>query len=117
MKNKLELIVVIPVFNEEQIVKTVITNWLKTLKKINFKMIIINDGSTDKTKEIIKSIITKRIILINKKNSGHGPTVAYGYKKALKYKPKYIFQVDSDDQFHSSDFVSFWKKRKDYNWL
>ncbi len=117
MKNKLELIVVIPVFNEEQIVKTVITNWLKTLKKINFKMIIINDGSTDKTKEIIKSIITKRIILINKKNSGHGPTVAYGYKKALKYKPKYIFQVDSDDQFHSSDFVSFWKKRKDYNFV
>jgi glycosyltransferase involved in cell wall biosynthesis len=117
MKNKLELIVVIPVFNEEQIVKTVITNWLKTLKKINFKMIIINDGSTDKTKEIIKSMITKRIILINKKNSGHGPAVTYGYKEALKLKPKYIFQVDSDDQFHSSDFVSFWKKRKHYNFI
>ena len=53
MKNKLELIVVIPVFNEEQIIKNVIKKWLKELKNINFKMIIINDGSTDNTKEII----------------------------------------------------------------
>ena len=35
MKNKLELILVIPVFNEEQIIKTVIKKWLKTIKKIN----------------------------------------------------------------------------------
>ena len=66
-ENKLELILVIPVFNEEQIIKTVIKKWLKTIKKINSKIIIINDGSTDKTKKIIQSILTKRIILINKK--------------------------------------------------
>ena len=34
MKNKLELILVIPVFNEEQIIKTVIKKWLKTIKKL-----------------------------------------------------------------------------------
>tara|TARA_B100000029_G_scaffold510136_1_gene600952 strand:- start:669 stop:1370 length:702 start_codon:yes stop_codon:yes gene_type:complete len=117
MKNKLELALVIPVFNEEEIIKTVIKKWLETTKKINSKIIIINDGSIDKTKEIIKSIITKRIILINKKNSGHGPTVTYGYKAALKLKPKYVFQVDSDDQFHSSDFAYFWKNRKNYDFI
>ena len=117
MKNKLELIVVIPVFNEEQIIKNVIKKWLKKLENINFKIIIINDGSTDKTKEVIKSSRTRKIILINKKNSGHGPTVTFGYKKALKLKPKYIFQVDSDDQFYASDFTNFWKKRKDYNFI
>ena len=117
MKNKLELALVIPVFNEEEIIKTVIKKWLETTKKINSKIIIINDGSIDKTKEIIKSILTKRIILINKKNSGHGPTVTYGYKAALKLKPKYVFQVDSDDQFHSSDFSYFWKNRKNYDFI
>ena len=117
MKNKLELVLVIPVFNEEQIIKTVIKQWLKTIKKINFKIIIINDGSTDKTKKIIKSILTKKFILINKKNSGHGPTVTYGYNAALKFKPKYIFQVDSDDQFNSSDFVYFWKNRTKYDFI
>ena len=67
MKNKLELALVIPVFNEEQVIKTVIKKWLKTTEKINSKIIIINDGSTDKTKKIIESMLTKRIILINKK--------------------------------------------------
>ena len=108
MKNKLELALVIPVFNEEQVIKTVIKKWLKTTEKINSKIIIINDGSTDKTKKIIESMLTKRIILINK-NSGHGPSITYGYNEALKLKPKYIFQVDSDDQFHSSDFGYFGK--------
>ena len=117
MKNKLELILVIPVFNEEQIIKTVIKKWLKTIKKINSKIIIINDGSTDKTKKIIQSILTKRIILINKKNSGHGPSITYGYNEALKLKPNYIFQVDSDDQFHSSDFGYFWKNRTNYDFI
>ena len=57
MKNKLELIVVIPVFNEEQIIKNVIKKWLKKLENINFKIIIINDGSTDKTRsnKVIKN--------------------------------------------------------------
>lgn len=117
MKKKLDLAIVIPVFNEEQIIKTVIKKWLKVLKNINFKMILINDGSTDKTKSIIQSIITKKIVLKNKKNSGHGPTITYGYREAIKLKPEYIFQVDSDDQFYANDFVFFWKKRKDYDFI
>ena len=70
--------------------------------------------------EVIKSSRTRKIILINKNNSGHGPTVTFGYNKALKLKPKYIFQVDSDDQFYASDFTNFWKKKKSlqfYYWL
>ena len=67
----MKLSVVIPVFNEEKVIKQVINKWLKALKQINFKIIIINDGSNDKSKRIIKSILTNKIILLNKKNSGH----------------------------------------------
>lgn len=66
MKNP-ELVLVIPVFNEEKVIKQVINKWLKALKQINFKIIIINDGSNDKSKRIIKSILTNKIILLNKK--------------------------------------------------
>lgn len=117
MKNKLDLIVIIPVFNEGKIIKKVLKNWLKALKDINFKIIIINDGSSDKSKEKIQSIKTNKIILFNKKNSGHGPSVTYGYKVALKLKPKFIFQVDSDDQFYVSDFNKFWKKRNKFDFI
>ena len=67
MKNKLDLILVIPVFNEEKIIKEVIKNWLKALKKINFKIIIVNDGSRDNSKKVIKSILSNKIKLLNKK--------------------------------------------------
>ena len=117
MKNKLDLILVIPVFNEEKIIKTVIKKWLIELKKIKFKIIIINDGSTDNTQKIIQSIVTNKIILLNKKNSGHGPSITQGYKAALKLKPNHIFQVDSDDQFYASDFKKFWKYKKNYDFI
>ena len=71
MKNKLELVLVMPVFNEEKVIKKVIKKWLNVLKKIYFKIIIVNDGSSDNSKKIIKSIVTNKIILLNKKNSGH----------------------------------------------
>jgi glycosyltransferase involved in cell wall biosynthesis len=117
MKNKLDLILVVPVFNEEKIIKTVIKRWLIELKKIKFKIIIINDGSTDNTKQIINSIVTNKIILLNKKNSGHGPSIIQGYKAALKLKPNHIFQVDSDDQFYASDFKNFWKYREKFDFI
>ena len=70
MKNKVRANCSNSVFNEEQIIKNVIKKWLKKLENINFKIIIINDGSTDKTKEVIKSSRTRKIILINKKILG-----------------------------------------------
>ena len=94
MKHKLELALVVPVFNEEKIIKEVIKKWLNALKKIDFKIIIVNDGSSDNSKKIIKSIVTNKIILLNKKNSGHGPSITYGYKTALGLKPEFIFQVE-----------------------
>ena len=44
----------IPVFNEEKVIKQVINKWLKVLKQINFKIIIVNDGSNDNTKNYQK---------------------------------------------------------------
>ena len=58
-----------------------------------------------------------KTLLLNKKNSGHGPTITYGYKTALGLKPEFIFQVDSDDQFNTSDFKKFWKNRYNYDFI
>ena len=50
-------------------------------------------------------------IVLNKNNGGHGDSVLFGYKYAVKKNYKFIFQVDSDNQFNSSDFNKFWKIR------
>ena len=52
---------------------------------------------------------------LTKKNGGHGPTLIYGYRYAIKNQADYIFQTDSDGQTLPEEFEDFWEKRKVYN--
>ena len=112
--NKNDLAIIIPVFNEQDIIKKVIYDWLFIAKKFDGFIIVINDGSSDNSLKILNKIRKKnnKLMVINKKNSGHGPSVYMGYKIALKKNFKFIFQVDSDDQFFSKDFNKLWQLRK-----
>lgn len=116
--NKNKLAIIIPVFNEEDIIEKVINDWLFIAKKFDGFIIVINDGSSDNSLKILKKINkeSNRLMIVNKKNSGHGPTVYMGYEMALKKNFKFIFQVDSDDQFFTKDFDKLWKLKSD-NWL
>ena len=113
-----ELALIIPVYNEEENIEKVLNDWKKILEKKKFDIIVINDGSKDKTKLIVDKIKKKNsnIKIINKLNGGHGESIYLGYKYATKKKYKFIFQVDSDDQFSASDFKALWKlKDKSYD--
>ena len=113
-----ELALIIPVYNEEENIEKVLNDWKKILEKKKFDIIVINDGSKDKTKLILDKIKKKssNIKVINKLNGGHGESIYLGYKYATKKKYKFIFQVDSDDQFSASDFKALWKlKDKSYD--
>ena len=112
--NKNNLAIIIPVFNEQDIIEKVINDWLFIAKKFDGFIIVINDGSSDNSLKILTKMSKKnnRLIVINKKNSGHGPSIYTGYKIALKKNFKFIFQVDSDDQFFSKDFNKLWQLRK-----
>lgn len=112
---KLNLVIVIPVYNEEQVINKVIHDWLKIIKNLKAKLLIINDGSKDRTLKILKRIKSKKIIVKSQKNTGHGEALMNGYKFAIEHKPDYIFQVDSDDQFSTKNFNNFWSKRKVYD--
>jgi dolichol-phosphate mannosyltransferase len=106
-----KLAIIIPVYNEEETIKTVIDDWKNILNKNKFDLIIVNDGSTDRTNLILYKIKkkNKHIKILNKLNGGHGDSILFGYKYALKKNYSFIFQVDSDNQFSSSDFYKLWK--------
>lgn len=59
MDNKIEITVIMPTLNEEKNIKAAISNTLKALEnyKINGEIIVINDGSTDRTQEIVSESI------------------------------------------------------------
>lgn len=90
-----KLSILVPCYNVEKYVAQCLSSIVnQTLQDI--EIICINDGSTDKTLEILQSFQTtdSRIKIINKKNSGYGDSMNLGLDMA---KGKYIGIVESDD--------------------
>ena len=113
-----ELIVVLPVYNEAEIIQTVIKDWAITLRglQIDFELRAYNDGSKDETARKLQEIapIYPELTIINKANSGHGPTILQGYREA---NATYVFQVDSDNEMKAKYFAALWKERANYDFI
>lgn len=113
-----KLYITIPAYNEEENIISVAKEWHEVVKNIGetSKLVIINDGSSDRTGEVLAQLEEElpQLIAITKSNSGHGATVLYGYDYALNQGADYIFQTDSDGQTLPKEFYPFWEKRKDY---
>lgn len=86
--------VIMPAYNVEKYIKEAIDSVLAQTY-VNFEFIIINDGSTDNTAEIIQSYQDDRIVFINKKtNGGLVSCLNYGLDIA---RGAYIARMDADD--------------------
>lgn len=86
--------ILMPVYNGEKYLNEAIESILNQTYK-EFDFLIINDGSSDRTEEIIKSYNDKRIIYIeNEKNIGIVKTLNKGLDLI---KSKYIVRMDADD--------------------
>lgn len=113
-----ELIVVIPVYNEEQIIQTVIEDWATTLRSlsIDFELRAYNDGSKDNTVQQLNAIQSNfpELTIIDKPNSGHGPTILKGYRDA---NSDYVFQVDSDNEMRAEYFEQLWNERLNHDFV
>jgi len=95
---KQKVLLIIPAYNEEKNIKRVyqsITNYNKN-NKVNYDAIVINDGSTDKTKEILDKEKIPHIHLVH--NLGIGGAVQTGYKYALENNYDIAVQFDGDGQ-------------------
>jgi len=85
--------VVLSVYNAEKYIAEAIESILTQSYK-NFEFIIIDDGSTDGSLEIVKSYDDERIILISRENKGLIASLNEGIGQA---KGKYIARMDADD--------------------
>ncbi|MDP5169207.1 MAG: glycosyltransferase family 2 protein [Bacteroidia bacterium] len=115
-----ELIVVIPVYNEAEIIETVVQDWISTLDglAISYQVRLYNDGSTDDTRLVLDRLAAQfgaKTEVIHKANTGHGPTLLQAYQESLA--ADWIFQVDSDNEITASHFPSMWGKRHEFDFL
>jgi len=90
--------VLLPCYNAEQYIADCIESVLdQTWHK--FELIVIDDGSSDRTTDIIRSYKDNRIVLVrNDKNEGIVQSLNTGIKIA---KGKYIARIDADDMMHA----------------
>ncbi len=94
-----------PAYNEEQTLPIVIQ---KIEKYFSCSQIIIaNDGSTDRTREIAKKLRLR--IIRNQHNHGKGHILRKSFNAILKWFPnaKWILTMDADDQHHQNDIPNF----------
>lgn len=91
--------VIMPVYNREEVVQEAIDSVINQSYS-NFELIIVDDGSTDGTKEILENISDKRVkIFFNEKNMGASFTRNYGLKES---SGEYIAYLDSDNDWKSN---------------
>lgn len=92
----MKISVILPVYNSEKYIKKAIESVL-TQTFSDFELIIVNDGSTDATSDIINSFDDERIKVITQSNQGPGAA----RNNALKtVNSDYVMFLDSDDWYH-----------------
>lgn len=110
-----KLYIIIPAYNEEANIRSVIAQWHPVVEKTGqgSRLVVIDDGSRDHTYQTASELKKQysQLVVLTKENQGHGATVLYGYKYAIRKGADYVFQTDSDGQTLPSEFSAFWKNR------
>lgn len=102
---QLKCCVLIPTYNNSKTIEAVIQSTLEYCDDI----VVINDGCTDNTSEILAkypqlSVITHPV------NQGKGVALRHGFAKAVELGFDYAISIDSDGQHYPKDFILFLDK-------
>ncbi|EIA10420.1 glycosyltransferase family 2 protein [Flavobacterium frigoris] len=102
IKKSPKVTVVIPCFNDGNFIQETVNSVFKQTFQ-DFQVIIVDDGSNESTKEVLKALKNDRVNIITQNNRGPSSARNTGMKNA---NSEYILIIDSDDTFE----VSFLEK-------
>jgi glycosyltransferase involved in cell wall biosynthesis len=106
--DKPQLTIVVPVYNEEQALPELIGPLLEYSKAENWRIIFVNDGSTDRSGEYLNQYKKHKFISIyhHKLNHGYGGALKTGIRNV---KTQYIVTIDADGQHSPSDIKKLFR--------
>lgn len=117
LRGKMKLLTVaVPTYNTEKYLERCLLSLLYDIRILDqLEIIIVNDGSTDKSLAIAQTYekrFPNTITVINKENGGHGSTINAALRAA---KGKYFRILDSDDWVNIIDFPKHFQDLEKYN--
>ncbi len=104
----------IPIYNEEENIKLLIDKIDQALRTQNYEIILVDDGSTDRTRIVVQELNHPKVIFIElKKNYGQSLALAAGIDYA---EGDYIVTMDGDLQNDPSDILMMYRKAMNEDW-
>ncbi|WP_428230686.1 DUF2062 domain-containing protein [Flavobacterium sp.] len=100
--NSTNFCVIVPTYNNHKTLKKV----LDSILDFTSNVIIVNDGSTDTTNEILKQY-SELAQIHHPKNLGKGRALRNGFRKAIEMHFEYAITIDSDGQHFAADIPNF----------
>ena len=117
--DRVELAVVIPAYNEGQMILTTLDGWTRVMEGlgVSYEIHVYDGDSRDGTLDRIRSAMAgdARIKLHIKPRLPHGPAILLGYRENAD--KEWIFQVDADNEMPPDDFPLLWARRAEYDLL
>lgn len=110
-----ELSVIMPAYNEEAGIEIAVRELAALIPPLvpNTEIIVVDDGSRDRTGEILDRLAPElNLTVLHQKNGGHGAALMAGMMRA---QGSWLFLVDADRQITMEDFTHLWARREAFD--
>lgn len=101
----MKLSIVVPCYNEEENIPLILDRFAEVIKRMDIEIVLVNNGSTDKTAEILKELLPEypfaRTVLV-KKNQGYGYGIIQGLETC---EGEYLGWTHADMQTDPIDVI------------
>ena len=104
-----DITVIIPAYNEEEGLKTVLPGLVEYCAQKGWDLIVVNDGSTDATAEVAAAFTPHLRLISQEQNQGYGAAIKKGVRKA---RTGWVATLDADGQHRLEDLISLAEQRE-----
>lgn len=98
----MKIVVQIPCYNEEKTLAKVVKGIPRRIRRCSVAVLVVDDGSSDKTSQIAKKAGVEKIVR-NKKNLGLAKAFCIALKESLDMGADIVVNIDGDDQYETKE--------------
>jgi glycosyltransferase involved in cell wall biosynthesis len=107
--SKLKLAILIPLYNSEETILDVI----KKCQQFSNNIVVVNDGSTDRSGELLAKISDEITLITHSSNRGKGGSLRAGFSYLIEHNFTHALTIDSDGEHSPEDIPTFLEKMEE----